>query len=74
MGIFLLHLGPPTRNKTLAEDFLRFSQMCRTTISVVLFTQLNLHVYLFHVILRTRKIHLQTETSTSMLTVGMAET
>lgn len=74
MGIFLLPLEAPERYKTLNEDFLRLSQMCQTTITVVLFAQINMHIYPFHVILRTRKIHLQTQTSLCMLTVGMAET
>lgn len=74
MGIFLLPLEAPTWYKTLTDDFLRFSQMCQTTITVLLFAQLNVHVYPFHVFLRTRKIHLQTQTSTYMLTVGIAET
>ena len=73
MGIFLLPLEAPARYKML-NDFLQLSQMCQTTITVLLFAQINMHVYPFHVILRTRKIHLQTQTSLYILTVGMAET
>ena len=74
VGIFLLPSEASARYKTLNEDFLWLRQMCQTTITVVLFAQINMHVYAFHVILRTRKIHLQTQTSLCILTVGMAET
>jgi hypothetical protein len=74
VGIFLLPVEAPARYKTLSEDFVWLSQMCQTTITVVLFAQINMHVYPLHVILRTRQIHLETQTSFYILTVGMAAT